>query len=323
MHAPPMPLPDLDTLVVGLTAVLAGAGMASGRVTILERRPSRQTSTFPSELVTCRVGDRQELRLLCKNAPHDGFNHHGHRGGLAYEAAVYRHVLQPLQVSTPRYYGIYRDAATGMSWLVLEFLADGLRVSKAREPNAMELAARWLGAFHRANAERVADTRTAFLMRHDTAYYQELTPTVERLVESWSYRFPWLHTLHTHLPEFYERLSVAPLTIIHGEYYPKNVLIQDGTIYPVDWESTAIAVGEIDLASLTENWPMAAVETCESEYQRARWLDSPPAHFQRTLALARLYWPLRWLVYRPKKATEEYLESMYVTFRRTGLASEL
>ena len=56
-------------------------------------------------------------------------------------------------------------------------------------------------------------------------------------------------------------------TVIHGEFYPKNVLIHDGIVCPIDWESTAISVGEIDLAALTENWSEEIVQQCKIEYQ--------------------------------------------------------
>jgi hypothetical protein len=57
-------------------------------------------------------------------------------------------------------------------------------------------------------------------------------------------------------------------------------------IYPVDWESAAVAAGEIDLAALTEGWPPGFVEQCELEYQRARWPEGPPTGFERRLAAA-------------------------------------
>jgi hypothetical protein len=56
-----------------------------------------------------------------------------------------------------------------------------------------------------------------------------------------------------------------------------------------------IAVGEIDLASLTEQWCKKLVQKMELEYLRARWPDGTPAEFEYTLATVRLYLQLRWL----------------------------
>jgi aminoglycoside phosphotransferase (APT) family kinase protein len=45
-----------------------------------------------------------------------------------------------------------------------------------------------------------------------------------------------------------------PLTLIHGEFYADNVLVQETTddlrVCPVDWELTALGPGLIDLAAL-------------------------------------------------------------------------
>ena len=99
-------------------------------------------------------------------------------------------------------------------------------------------------------------------------------------------------------------LAPSP-TIIHSEYYPMNILLQEGMIRPVDWESAAIAAGEIDLASLTENWPTNIVQECELDYQRARWPAGPPADFERTLGAAQFYLSFRWLGDRPAWTTHE------------------
>ena len=58
--------------------------------------------------------------------------------------------------------------------------------------------------------------------------------------------------------EFIAQLLAAPRTMIHGEFYPGNILYEKGRICPVDWESAAIAAGELDLAALTEGWQPAS-----------------------------------------------------------------
>ena len=95
-------------------------------------------------------------------------------------------------------------------------------------------------------------------------------------------------------------LLSVPQTVIHGEYFPMNILYRDGVIYPIDWESGAIAVGEIDLASLTADWPSEIVQECEHEYERWRWPDRSPSDFRKVLDAARLYWLFRWLGDRPE-----------------------
>ena len=55
-------------------------------------------------------------------------NHTVHRGGVEYEADVYRQLLQTLDLSCPTLYGVYREPANNRTGLVLEYLADSIRV---------------------------------------------------------------------------------------------------------------------------------------------------------------------------------------------------
>ena len=87
----------------------------------------------------------------------------------------------------------------------------------------------------------------------------------------------------------------ASQTVVHGEYFGLNIVYQNGTTWPADWQSTAIAPGEIDLASLTHSWPRPVVRRCEREYRKARWPDRIPDDFEEVLAAARLYVNFRWL----------------------------
>src|SRR6266516_944463 len=100
------PLPDLPTLGIGLSSVFGAVGGAHGSVTVLERQANRYASTFPSEIVSCRLGNGVDVQVVCKyGSGGPGRRAYGHRGGVAYEAAVYRYVLQPLSLSRPRFHG--------------------------------------------------------------------------------------------------------------------------------------------------------------------------------------------------------------------------
>jgi hypothetical protein len=288
-------LPNLQSLTVGLTSVLRS------QVTILDRQPNIYASTFPSEIVTCRVDGGSILLLLCKYAAggHRD-NVYGHRGGVAYEAAVYRHLLQPSQASTPTFYGMYSDIATGESWLVLEYVDKSLRLPQGTGvPAPIGLAARWIGQFHRVSEERLSSVLRSFLIRYDAEYYLGWVRRTSLFAGHLHQRFPWLRTLCERSEELISSLLRSPLTVIHGEYYPKNILFRGGTVHPVDWESAAIAAGEIDLAALTANWGAEIGHQCELEYQRARWPADSPGDFERRLCAARIYLCFRWLGDRP------------------------
>src|SRR5436309_16091364 len=94
MRASPSQFPDLQALAAGLTSVFRAKGCPGGQITVLDRQPNVYSSTFPSEIVTCRFGEESELSILCKYEAGRSHQVYGHRGDLAYEAEVYRHVLQ-------------------------------------------------------------------------------------------------------------------------------------------------------------------------------------------------------------------------------------
>src|SRR5690348_6838770 len=108
-------LPDRQRLISGLTSVF-GNGPARGPLTVVHRRACDYSSTFPSEIVTCKFDGNQKRRVLCKYAQKQFYTGHGHRGGVIYEAEVYRHVLQSSQISAPTFLGTYRDPSTSGTW---------------------------------------------------------------------------------------------------------------------------------------------------------------------------------------------------------------
>src|SRR5206468_12040399 len=66
----------------------------------------------------------------------------------------------------------------------------------------------------------------------------------------------------------------------------------------VDWETAAMAPGEIDLAMLTSGWIGSARDNLENAYIAARWPEpacDQVSRLQHVLAAARIYECLRWL----------------------------
>lgn len=315
--------PDLDLLTVGLTAVLPGH--ATGGITVLHREPASHASTFPAEVVTCRCGDNREVRLYCKYGTDCGNEAHGHRGGVAYEANVYQRVLQPVKVSVAPFHGAYRENGSGRIWLILDYLDNNLRVSKVPDTNAMLKPAHWIGRFHGIQESRLSAVRST-LKTYDRDYYLGWARRTALFANCWHRSFPWLTDLCERFETLLDDLVAVPPTVIHGEYYPQNILVRDGVILPVDWESAAIAAGEIDLACLTENWPTDTARACEAEYVRARWPVGAPSNFGYRLDLARLYLFFRWLGDRPERTAHEgslvYLKNLEPLVKRLELIEE-
>jgi hypothetical protein len=310
--------PNRRALVRGLTAVLS-AGTAEGPVAVIERQRWGQ-GTFPKEVVTCRLADGRELRLFCKyGSEESSHNSHGHRGGVAYEAEVYRRVLQRCPSTTPRFYGTYTRRAVPETWLVLAYLDKGVRAARTTDSGAMTLAARWIGEFHAVQERCLCRAAEPSLLAYDADYYLGWARRTDRFAGERHREYGWLAPLCARFGEAVELLREAAPTVIHGEYYPaKNILYSAGAIYPIDWESAAVAAGEIDLATLTEGWGPKASRECAAQYRRSRWPNGGPADFERRLAAARLYLAFRWLGEEPAETIDESNRWRFDDLRAAG-----
>jgi hypothetical protein len=306
-------LPDQERLSISLGAALRGRGLTDGPVTVLDRQPTAYASSSPSEIVSCGLEGGRVLQLYCKHAACHGDDDYDHRGDRSYEAMVYREVLEPLRTSTPAFYGSHTDPSTGESLLVIEYLGSCPRVNETAEPGAMLQAARWIGRFHASHEGRLPQ---APLRAYREAYYLGWAERTVEFAGPLHRRFSWLGGFCRGFKQVAQSLLAPPQSVIHGEYYPHNILFRDGIVRPIDWESAAIAPGEIDLASLTDRWPEEIVQACEQEYRAARWPDGGPLGFGRRLAAARMYQHLRWLGDRPVWTGDERLRWRFEQLER-------
>jgi len=224
MDRSPGATPDLDTLSTGLGAAVAESGVLAGELSVIARQPNIYTSTFPSEIITCRVGNGATIRMLCKYSAVAGNESYGIRGGVEYEADVYRHLLQSLDLSCPTLYGIYRESANKRTGLVMEYLADSVRIIHSSDPGTVFEAAAWIGRFHALCSPRAGSPALSFLNSYDAEYYMGWARRTLKMAEQSGLAPRWLETVCSRFDEVIEVLCEAPSTIIHGEYYPKNIL---------------------------------------------------------------------------------------------------
>lgn len=277
-----------------------------GGVTLTGREPNRYASTFPSEVVTCVAGSRQ-IALLCKyDAPRD----RGLRGvpaGVRYESAAYGRAVEPSPLTAPRWFGFCEDRPEGSAWLVLEFLTGAHRLEKSPERGALSRAAQWIGSFHRFHDLR---SRPAPELNCEgpESYRACVGRAVDRCRELRA-RHPWFRGLAGDCEAVFCERFVRRPTVVHGEYYPANVLVRDGSVFPVDWERTAVSAGEIDLAALIEGWKPEDVRLAKRSYVDARWDGEAPDDFEECVEAARAYLHLQALgdlAPGPFKAKDEW-----------------
>ena len=291
-------LPSVEKLQYGLRLALREEGVNGAGLKVTGRKPNPHSSTFPTEIVTCQLSEDQQIDLFCKYSADKANEAFGHRGGVEYEAKVYDRVLRNLQLPVPRLWGFYEPDDCCDKWLIIEYLANSMKVAwilESTDPQAMIKAAVWIGKFHRTGSERLEDSSLRFLNRYDINYFSGWSERTYQFSVSSNNQSNWLKKVCTQFPVWAEPLMERGQTIIHGEYYPQNILYSEGSIYPVDWESSAISAGEIDIATLTEDWPLPDIKQFEIQYEKTRWEGGTPTDYYHVLAIARIYQHFRWL----------------------------
>jgi aminoglycoside phosphotransferase (APT) family kinase protein len=128
-------------------------------------------------------------------------------------------------------------------WLFIEKVL-GTELWQIGDLEVWRGVARWLAGMHETLA---GSTDERHLIRYDAAFY---TRWARRAAAA----CPDLEPLMRRYQEVVERLLALPVTVIHGEFYPSNVLVAGQRVCPVDWEMTAVGPGLIDLAALTTGW---------------------------------------------------------------------
>jgi hypothetical protein len=280
---------------------------------VISREPALYISTFFTEIATCRMPDGDIRRLLLKRGGMNLDPNWGHRGGVPYEASVYSHVLRPLALSVPRIHAI--DACESETLLWMEYFDDALRIHLTEVP-ALNPPAAWIGRFHLLNETRLEEL-AGIVNRYDFLYYLGWSQRTQELAAP--LKLTWLSEVCALYEDHVGELLDGTLTVIHGEYYPKNVLVRSsGEVVPVDWESAAIAAGEIDVASLMEGWDDVERRSCLTAYASARWSGCAPPAFARRIALARMYLMLRWLGDPSQWTDDHHPQKTLAELRRLG-----
>jgi thiamine kinase-like enzyme len=283
--------PDALTLTAGLETIFGVGYDGARRVTVVSRECNDYQTTHGSEVVTCRLSGNEQIKLLCK---YQTLTTQETRG-LVYEGLVYRDILNKLDITVPTFYGTYRPDRSDQFWLVIGYLDHAEQLHYALQPNAVQLAARWIGHFHRLTENPGNSNSAGFLRTYDHDRYLSIVQSAVERAASTGHAAPWLDTLCRHWEAIADQLSATQPSVIHGDYFQHNILLQSGRVYPVDWELAAIGIGEIDLATLTMGWDQQVAAECEREYTLARWRGQPPSEYYYTLQVARMFAYFHWI----------------------------
>jgi hypothetical protein len=312
-------VPDRELLAVLRREALRHGLPAPMR--IRERLPWIYQSTAAAEILECVLAGGAEWRVLWKHDLSLARDPGDSRCGVAYETQVYEHILAPGGYGPPRFLGAKQDDATGEDWLFEEFVATGIRLSDF-PLDVARTAAGWLGQFHRTFELSPIVPRATFLRLFDGAWYRGWVERAAAVIEREGRLTPRIAAVLDGTCERLPELLEAPTTLIHGEFYPQNILVDRATIRPVDWESAAVAAGEVDLATLTEGWSSTDEAALVDRYRATRWPGSAPGGLDDRYQVARAYSACRRLGDRDRWTVEadRYLGQLVDAAARLGLA---
>lgn len=291
-----------EVLTLALSRALQSVGLGTA-IAAVERSENVYESSNLSEVIRCSLQDGPLPPLLCKYGPCREHDHQGLRHGLAYEAHVYRDVLDA-RYATPRFYGSHQDPERDVMWLFLEYLGEGWQLDLGPDSAIVDAAA-MMGELHRQAASAMGPAPPE-LNRYDRRYFESCLHAAGSMAIGWRERVPGFDHLVERFADHIGLLLSAPQTLVHGEFTPHNVVWAEERPYIVDWEQAGLGAGEIDLAALTDAWEEEFVEAATAAYVRARWPGGGPSHdFRRTLEAGRLYWLFRWLADPDEAGTDD------------------
>jgi hypothetical protein len=236
------------------------------------RQVSDYSSSYLLEELDVDVTGRGELKLMFKDLSRRALLIDASRNKPAFcddslrEIETYRKILQRQQLGTATFYGAVVNEKAGRFWLFLERLAP-IHLWQMGEFAVWERVAAWLAHAHLTLMDPGGRVST-HLLRHDRNFYNQWIHRAQEFVRQRD-QSPGRKATGSidHIADNYdyvvERLLNIPHTIIHGEFYPSNILVENYEtdalrVCAVDWEMAAHAPGLIDLAALISgNWTAA------------------------------------------------------------------
>jgi hypothetical protein len=244
--------------------------MLGAPVARLERRPYPYETSHPLEELEVELADGSAVRLIRKDLAHPARSKPAFLHDPAREIETYRLILEPVALGTAKFYG-----ADGPSLFIEK--VDGAELWQVGELETWQRVAAWLARMHAALAE-YADR--PHLLRCDEDFYRLWLTRAKQIGGE-------LGPIAGAYERASERLLALPRTVVHGEFYPSNVLVADRRVCPVDWEMAAAGPALLDLAALTGgDW---------SDRERDAIVRAYGDVDEKSLDCCRLHLAVRWL----------------------------
>lgn len=278
------------------------------------------SSRLRSFIVEVTTVDRKRHLILAKLGRKGELTRTGHDWGVRYEARAYARVLSVMPCYETPYLGSVDDGLE--QWLFLRWLEDSTSVAKVPQPDGIRAAATWLGQFHRQGAQNIARRREAGLNRYSEGLVVAWGDRVRiAVLEAWGPAASERSARMMATAHKVQMLLGTAETVVHGDFYPPNVLVSGSAVTPVDWEWVGIGAGEIDLAALVEGWG-ATADVCIDDYRRARWPGGDDGRFWQRFEAARFYLAVRWLGGNPARLLSPQATMRFEVLSATARALE-
>lgn len=277
----------------------------------LYREPFKGSSSFSTERVQAVLEDGQQVNIFFKDLNPKNLLEEARQireAGLERsrrELFMYRKILAPLRMGTPRLYGYRWEPRQEIYWIFLED-AGPKRLSRLGDFSLWTRAAAWIARLHAIDNGKLSVLRDV-LPRYDAEHFDMCALRIEEGSSKFDPEqqktvFAALDRYHDMKKYFYS----LPNCLIHGEYFGKNVMIRPGdpqnTIAVIDWETSAFGPRCVDLASITAGrWtPQQRKVMCEAyarEYEKETGKKIQMEDLSFELANVALYRAMWWLGY--------------------------
>jgi aminoglycoside phosphotransferase (APT) family kinase protein len=276
--------------------------MLTHHVTQFERRPSAYRTCFALEEMSLQLEGGATLELVFKDLGRQSLAEDVRRAKPDFlhdplrEIETYRAILDAGRLGTPVCHGAVIDREAGRYWLFLEKVP-GVEMYQVGDLATWQRVARWLAEMHEhfaGKAEGLA--RLAPLVIQDADYYRLWLRRAQAFRGNNAEARRGIEWLAGRYDRVIDRLATLPATLLHGEFYASNILVQETVrglrVCPVDWEMAALGPGLMDLAALTAGkW---------SDQQRtALALAYQPDLSLELLDFCRLQVAVQWLGWAP------------------------
>jgi aminoglycoside phosphotransferase (APT) family kinase protein len=324
-----------------LERCLAGRSGERRAIVGFERRPCPYRTSFELDELDVELAGGERLALVFKNGSRSTLDAEASRAKLTElhdperEIAAYR-LVAPAGLGTPELYGWSIDPSRDRYWLFIERI-HGDVLWQVGELETWRAAARWLATFHERFAGAPLDGAAAHLIRHDVAFYSSWMERAARFAQAADSPLDGtsrdaIERLAQGYGEVAKELAAQPQTLLHGEFYASNVLVESAPdslrICPIDWENAALGPGLADLAALTAGaWSQRERDEIARGYAEGlaaagTAVDEP--ELLRKLDLFRLHVAVQWLGWEPAwtppaEHRHDWLREAVETAARLGL----